>query len=88
MQTKWVTQQWVARGLAGSPAPDPIAAALAGGLPTKAAAPLAVAPARRRQQPAPEEPATAELLLAGRKAGKKGKGKQQGSKPGRGFGAA
>ncbi|PRW56261.1 Oxoglutarate iron-dependent dioxygenase [Chlorella sorokiniana] len=90
---KWVTQQWVARGLAGAAA-DPIQAALAGSLPlgsgsssTSAAAP-AVQPAQRAAA-ADEGPSAAEVLLAGKrsKGKKKGDKKKGGGGGGKGFGA-
>lgn len=83
--TKWVTQQWVARGLAGS-AVDPIQAALAGALPLGGAAPAAAQPAAVRPRAAqPEGPSAAEALLASKKKGKKG-GAKKGGGGGKGFG--
>ena len=88
--TKWVTQQWVARGLAGAAA-DPIQAALAGGLPlggsssSSSAAP-AVQPVRRAAA-GDEGPSAAEALLAGKRSkGKKGN-KKKGGGGGKGFGS-
>lgn len=80
--TKWVTQQWVARGLS-SAAADPIQAALSGSLPlgSAAAAPSAAQPARRAAA-ADDGPSAAEALLAG----KRGKGKKGGKKQGGGGG--
>lgn len=90
--TKWVTQQWVARGLAGAAA-DPIQAALSGSLPlggsssgSSSAAPAAQ-PARRAAA-GDEGPSAAEVLLAGKRSkGKKGDKKKGGSGGGKGFGA-
>lgn len=90
MDTKWVTQQWVARGLA-TVAADPIAAVLAGGLPAgsgKATPAGLLQQQGRPRQPAGEEsPLAADVLLAGKRG--KGKGKRTGGKPsgGKGFGA-
>ncbi|KAL4440643.1 hypothetical protein ABPG77_000352 [Micractinium sp. CCAP 211/92] len=91
--TKWVTQQWAARGLAGA-AFDPIAAALSGSMPLGGAgaaqhAPQAQQQAARRRPPAEDGPSAAELAL---RAAKRGKGKKAGSKGkqgggGKGFGA-
>lgn len=93
VDTKWVTQQWVARGLATA-VPDPIAAALAGSLPASG---RQAAPAWPRHQPGrPLQPAEEAaplaadaLLLAGKRGKGKGKGKLKGGKPGggKGFGA-
>lgn len=92
VDTKWVTQQWVARGLAGA-AVDPIAAALSGGLPLGGAAAAQQAqrvqkPAALRREAAEDGPSAAELALRAAKRGKAkkagGKGKQGGG--GKGFG--
>jgi collagen type III alpha len=86
VDTKWVTQQWVARGLASTVA-DPIAAALAGALPTGSGVP----PAQQQQRlaAASEEPAVAEALLAAKRGKGKGKAKKLGGSKagGKGFGA-
>lgn len=91
MDTKWVTQQWIARGLS-SAVVDPIATALAGRLPAaSSSSAAAVAPVGQQQQQRPraadvEGPSAAEVLLAGKRG--KGKGKKGASKsPGKGFGA-
>lgn len=88
--TKWVTQQWVARGLSGAAA-DPIQAALAGSLPlgsTGTAAAAAAAQPTRRAAAADDGPSAAEALLAGKRSkGKKGDKKRTGGGGGKGFGA-
>ncbi|KAL4457586.1 hypothetical protein ABPG75_012459 [Micractinium tetrahymenae] len=99
VDTKWVAQQWVARGLAGA-AFDPIAAALSGSLPLGGSAGSGAAqqqqaqqaqqPPLRRREAAEEGPSAAELALRtakrgkGKKAGGKGK---QGGGGGKGFGS-
>lgn len=86
VDTKWVTQQWIARGLQNA-AVDPIAAALAGSLPATASS-TAAPPARQQQRREESEClSAAEALLAGKRG--KGKAKKAGSKKaggGKGFG--
>jgi collagen type III alpha len=86
VDTKWVTQQWIARGLQNA-AVDPIAAALAGSLPATASS-TAAPPARQQQRREESERlSAAEALLAGKRG--KGKAKKAGSKKaggGKGFG--
>lgn len=89
--TKWVTQQWVARGLSGAAA-DPIQAALSGSLPLGSSSAGTAVPAAqpaRRAAAADEGPSAAEALLAGKRGkGKKGdKKKKGGGGGGKGFGA-
>lgn len=95
--TKWVTQQWIARGLAGAPL-DPIQAALTGSLPLSGGSSIgsragssssssgSVAPQRRRAPAADEAPSAAELALLAAKRGKKGGKKKDGAGSGKGFG--
>lgn len=97
VETKWVTQQWVARGLAGA-AFDPIAAALAGSLPLGSTSPGRAAVAAPMQQPRrsqqqqqlqqEEAPSAAELAMrAGKRSSKGKKAGGKGGKPAsKGFG--
>lgn len=90
-----MTQQWVARGLAGAPV-DPIQAALtgrlqldgSGGAGSSSGGTSAAPAAQQRRVPGvkDEGPSAAELAMA---AGKRGKGKKGGGgkKAGKGFGA-
>lgn len=89
--TKWVTQQWVARGLS-SAAADPIQAALSGSLAlggSGSSAAAAAAPAAqpvRRAAAADEGPSAAEALLAGKRGkSKKGDKKKKSGGGGKGF---